>query len=143
MKKLVVDSGVSIKWFIKEEYSSEARMILDKYEKGETEFLVPDLIYSEFGNIIWKKHVFQDFPLAEVDSTIADFKQISFILTPTISLFDATFQIAVKYKRSFYDSLYLALSTKENCAFVTADEKFYNAVRQDFPQMILLANWQR
>jgi predicted nucleic acid-binding protein len=143
MKKLVVDSGVSVKWFIKEEYSTEARIILDEYEKGQTEFLAPDLIYSEFGNIIWKKHIFQDLPLAEADSTLADFKQISFILIPTISLFDATFQIAVKYKRTFYDSLYLALSVEEDCRFVTDDEKFYNAVRRDFPKMILLTNWQR
>ncbi|MCY7375095.1 MAG: type II toxin-antitoxin system VapC family toxin, partial [Pyrinomonadaceae bacterium] len=64
------------------------------------------------------------------------------VLTPISTLFDDAYKIAVKYKRSFYDSLYLALSVGENCAFVTADEKFYNAVRQDFPKMILLANWQ-
>jgi len=56
-------------------------------------------------------------------------------------LFDDAFQVAIKYKRTFYDSLYIALSVKENCGFVTADEKFYNAVKQDFPKMILLANW--
>jgi predicted nucleic acid-binding protein len=55
---------------------------------------------------------------------------------------DDAFKIAVKYKRTFYDSLYLALSVRETGEFVTADEKFYNAVRQDFPQIILLSDWQ-
>ena len=142
MKPIVVDSGVSVKWFIKEINSVEARKMLDEFQQGNVEFLAPDLIYAEFGNIIWKKHIFQNLPLEEARATLEDFKQISFTLTPVTLLFDDAFQIAVKYKRSFYDSLYLALSVKENCGFVTADEKFYNAVKQDFQKMILLANWQ-
>jgi len=141
MKLLVIDSGVSVKWFIKEINSAEARKILDEFQYGNIEFLAPDLIYAEFGNIIWKKHIFQNLPLEKAIETLEDFKQIPFTLTPVTLLFDDAFQVAIKYKRTFYDSLYIALSVKENCGFVTADEKFYNAVKQDFPKMILLANW--
>lgn len=141
MKLLVIDSGVSVKWFIKEINSAEARKILDEFQYGNIEFLAPDLIYAEFGNIIWKKHIFQNLPLEKAIETLEDFKQIPFTLTPVTLLFDDAFQVAIKYKRTFYDSLYIALSVKENCGFVTADEKFYNAVKQDFPKMFLLANW--
>ncbi len=85
--------------------------------------------------------MFRGLSIVDADFAIQEFKTISFVLTPISILFDEAFQIAVKYKRSFYDSLYLALSVKENCEFVTADEKLYNAVKQDFPKMILLANW--
>ncbi len=141
MKNLVVDSSISVKWFIEEEDSDIAQLILDQYTDGTLSFLAPNLIQAEFGNIVWKKLVFRGLSIVDADFAIQEFKTISFVLTPISILFDEAFQIAVKYKRSFYDSLYLALSVKENCEFVTADEKFYNAVKQDFPKMILLANW--
>ena len=141
MKSLVVDSGISVKWFIQEDDSDVAQLVLDKYKSGNVSFLAPTLIYAEFGNIIWKKQIFQRLDPKDVESAIQEFKKIEFILTPTSTLFNDAYNIAVKYKRTFYDSLYLALSIKEDCGFVTAAEKFYNAVKQDFPKMILLANW--
>ncbi len=142
MKDLVVDSGIAVKWFIQEDDSDEAQVILDHYRAEKISFLAPALIYAEFGNIIWKKLVFQGLDSNDASLAIQKFKSISFVLTPTSVLFDTAFQIAVKYKRSFYDSLYLALSVKENCEFVTADEKFYNSIHRDFPQIILLSGWQ-
>lgn len=50
-------------------------------------------------------------------------------------------KLAVKHQRTVYDSLYLALSLRENCQFVTADKKFVNAVVSSFPNIIWLANW--
>ncbi|MCY7376797.1 MAG: type II toxin-antitoxin system VapC family toxin [Pyrinomonadaceae bacterium] len=142
MKNLVIDSSVSVKWFIAETDLPSALEILKDYRNDKVSFLAPNLIYAEFGNIVWKKQVFQSLDRKDADFAIWEFKKIEFVLTPISTLFDDAYKIAVKYKRSFYDSLYLAPSVGENCAFVTADEKFYNAVRQDFPKMILLANWQ-
>lgn len=59
MPLLVVDSSVAVKWFVVEPYSDQAISILEDYSKGTTTFLAPDLIYPEFGNIIWKKQEFQ------------------------------------------------------------------------------------
>ncbi|MGI8788365.1 MAG: type II toxin-antitoxin system VapC family toxin [Pyrinomonadaceae bacterium] len=142
MEKLVVDSGIAVKWFASEEDSAQALLIYDEFERENVELLAPDLIYAEYGNIIWKKQIFQGLEQADAKIAIREIKKVSFVITPTILLFDEALQIAVKYKRTFYDSLYLALSVKENCEFVTADEKFYNAVRQDFPKMTLLVNWR-
>ena len=58
MDILVIDSSVAVKWFVVELYSTEARRILDAYQNGTLSFLAPDLINAEFGNIIWKKHIF-------------------------------------------------------------------------------------
>ena len=142
MKDLVVDSSVSIKWFVAEDDSPKALQILKDYRSGSFSFLAPDLIYAEFGNIIWKKQIFQNLDPNDVAFAIREFKKISFTLTPITLLFDAAFNLAVQYKRTFYDSLYLALSVRENCEFVTADEKFYNSVRSSFPKIILLSDWQ-
>lgn len=44
MTGLVVDSGVVIKWFLPEPYSTEARRVLDDYRTRTVHFLAPDLI---------------------------------------------------------------------------------------------------
>lgn len=142
MKKLVTDSGIVIKWCVSESDSAQAKLIYDKYEEGNLEFLAPSLLPAEIGNIIWKKRVFQNLSEINAEAAIKIYQQIAFTLTPIALLFDDTFKIAIKYKRTFYDSLYLALSIRENCEFVTADEKFYNSVSKDFPKMILLSDWQ-
>lgn len=142
MKNLVIDSSIAVKWFTAENDSDKALQILKDYQSEQLSFLAPDLIYAEFGNIVWKKRIFQNLDSQDANFAIKEFKKISFTLTPISLLFDDAYQIAVKYKRTFYDSLYLALARRENCGFVTADEKLVNAVRTDFPDIILLANWK-
>ncbi len=140
MTEIVVDSGITVKWFVSEPDSIQARLIYDEYENGNIELLAPDLLYIEFGNIIWKKQVLQGFDKTDAEFAIEQFKKLTFTLTPTSFLFDDAFKIAVKHQRTFYDSLYLALSERENCRFVTADERLYNAVKANFSNVILLAD---
>jgi predicted nucleic acid-binding protein len=142
MDDLVIDSSVAIKWFVAEDDSATAMKILEAYKHNKIRFLAPDLIYAEFGNIIWKKQIFQNFDSTDADFAIREIQKITINITPAIDSLDDTYQIAVKHKRTFYDSLYLALSVRENCEFVTADEKFYNSVKADFPNIVLLANWK-
>ena len=60
MDTVVVDSSVAIKWFVVEPYSVEAHAILEEYQAGTLTLLAPDLLYAEVGNIVWKKHRFQN-----------------------------------------------------------------------------------
>jgi predicted nucleic acid-binding protein len=51
MRRYVVDASVAVKWFVPEIHSAEALRLLSLY----CELLAPDLLPSEFGNILWKK----------------------------------------------------------------------------------------
>jgi predicted nucleic acid-binding protein len=141
MANLVVDSGVAVKWFVVEPHSTEARRVLDGYQSGTLSFLAPDLINAEFGNIIWKKHLFQGLDADDAQDIINSFRALQFVFTPSASLLDDAFKIAAAHRRTVYDALYLALRVRENCQFVTADEKLVNAVGPSFPNLIWLANW--
>lgn len=141
MRHLVVDSSVAVKWFVVEPYSTEARQILDQYLQGSISFLAPDLINAEFGNIIWKKHVFQGLAASDAQSIVDDFPALPFTFVPTATLLEDAYKLAVKHQRTVYDSLYLALSLREDCQFVTADEKFVNAIASSFPSIVWIANW--
>ncbi|MBC7912151.1 MAG: hypothetical protein H7Y30_16715 [Pyrinomonadaceae bacterium] len=70
MDNLVVDSSVAVKWFVVEPYSTEACRILDAYQNGLLSFLAPDLINAEFGNIIWKKHLFQGLAASDAQDIL-------------------------------------------------------------------------
>jgi predicted nucleic acid-binding protein len=141
MAKIVVDSSVVIKWFIVEPLSTEARLVLNGYQKGELELLAPDLLSAEVGNIIWKKYMFQGLAATDANQIIHEFRGLTFTLTSANDLLEEAYRLAVTYQRTVYDALYIALSLYEQCPLVTADEKLVNAVHSAFPDVIWIANW--
>ncbi|MBW4538925.1 MAG: type II toxin-antitoxin system VapC family toxin [Myxacorys chilensis ATA2-1-KO14] len=139
--RLVIDSGIAIKWFITEPDSSIALEILNHYQTGAIDFLAPEFIYAEFGNIVWKKQRSQGLPTDEAQDAIVEFQRLRLFLSSTAHLLNSAYQIAVQHQRTVYDSLYIALSLQENCQFVTADQKLVNAVGSAFPNVVTLADW--
>ncbi len=141
MDKLVIDSSVAIKWFVAEPYSTEARRLLNEYRAGVLTLLAPDLMLAEFGNIVWKKQRFQGLAAADGQRIIAAFQRLPFALTPTAPPLDDACRLAITHQRTIYDALYLALTVREQCRFVTADERLVNAVNMSFPNVVWLARW--
>ncbi len=141
MGNVVVDSSVGVKWYIAEEHTTEARQLLSDYQTGALSFLAPDLIYAEVGNIVWKKHRFQGLSAADAESVLSRFQRITFQVTPSADLLDEAYQLAVTHRRSVYDMIFLALSRRAQCRFVTADERLVNAVGSNFPGLVWLPNW--
>ncbi len=141
MTELVVDSGVAVKWFVTEPDTAKADQILADYHSNTISLLAPDLIYAEFGNIIWKKQLFQGLTPTLAEDAIKEFHAIRFAITPASSLLDEAYLLAVTHRRTVYDMLYLALSLRAGCQFVTADERLANAIGSVFPNIIWLANW--
>lgn len=138
---LVIDSGIAVKWITDEPDSTSAERILDRYSEGEIELYAPDLIFSEIGNVIWRKVTFENFAVSDAEDAIDNLNEIVIEPISSFSLFESAFSIAVNHKRTFYDSLYLATSKHSGCRFVTADERLYNSTRSNFPNIVLLSNW--
>jgi predicted nucleic acid-binding protein len=141
MNGLVIDSSVAVKWFVAEPYSNEARRILDAYQNGVLSFLAPDLINAEVGNIIWKKHAFQGLDASDAKDVLEGFRRLQITFIPTAELLEDAYKIATAHRRTVYDALYVALSVREGCRFVTADEKLANAIGAAFPGVLWLPNW--
>lgn len=141
MDKVVVDSSVAIKWFVVEPHSAEAIPILDRYQAGTLALLAPDLIFAEFGNIVWKKQTFQGLSASNAQSILGEFRALTLEITSTADLLADAYRLAVTHRRTVYDALYLALSVREQCPFLTADEKLANAVGSTFSNVIWVANW--
>ncbi|MEO8034151.1 MAG: type II toxin-antitoxin system VapC family toxin [Acidobacteriota bacterium] len=124
MKKVVVDASVAIKWFVPEIHSEAAAHLLEI----EIVLCAPDLIFPEFGNILWKKVRRGEISREEADEILAAFSAIPLDIHPSSVLLAGAFELAVELDRSVYDSLYLALAVAESCVLVTADRKFHTVV---------------
>ena len=141
MSKLVVDSSVAIKWFVAEADDQKARSLLAIRQSNAVSLLAPALLYTEVGNILWKKYRQGLLTTAKARQTLAELRMISLVTVPDAELLDEALQLAIQHNRSVYDSLYLALSLREDCPFVTADERFVNAIGGAFPNAVLLAGY--
>ena len=134
MNSLVVDASVAIKWFIPEIHSINAIGLLDM----PLNFVAPDLIFSEMGNILWKKYRQKDLSLKNATQVLYDFKRTPIDIFSNELLFESTWDIATNYGTTFYDSSYLALAHIKKCLLITADKKLYTLLRQTRLSPLLL-----
>ena len=123
MTHFVVDASVVVKWFVPEVHSAAAARLLDS---GGT-FSAPDLLLVEVGNTVWKKVLRGELTAAEASTIVTAILSIETVAPAP--LLPAALEIAIALKRSVYDSLYLALAVASNALLVTADRKFYSAIR--------------
>jgi predicted nucleic acid-binding protein len=125
LTRLIVDASVAIKWVVPEEHSAEAYSLL----KEGSDLRSPELLWAEAGNILWKKWRRKELTSQEAGEILTDLRQYPLRILPTEPLCDLAWNIAQRFDRSFYDSLYLALAVSDSCPLVTADRRLYNALR--------------
>lgn len=124
MRKVVVDASVVVKWFVPEIHSIAAARLLDP----EIYLAAPDLLISEFGNILWKKVRRREITRDEASEVLSAFESIGVEVQPSRGLLHSAFQLAIALDRTVYDSLYLALAVALDCPLITADARFHSAV---------------
>lgn len=122
---VVVDASVAVKWYIKEIHDQEAELLLGK----EFELHAPELAIPEFGNILWKKC--RNGQISNDESVkIADaFRKQDIFFHPQKSLLKAALFGANATGQTVYDWTYLSLALFLSCPFVTADSRFFNALK--------------
>ena len=123
--RVVVDASVAVKWFVPEIYTDAARRLL---REGMT-LLAPDLIWAEVANALWRKWRDKELSAEAVQSILTDFRRYPLRIHSGESLYDEAWPVAQGSGRTFYDSLYLALAMSKGCLLVTADQRFFNAVK--------------
>ena len=138
----VIDAGVVVKWFIPEVDSDIAHQLLERYLQGVDTPVAPDLLIAECGNVFWRRCRQGDITPDEATESLADLLTLNVPLMPATSLVPSALQLALQHQRTVYDALYLALAQERNCDLITADERIFNALSAQFPQLQLLRHWQ-
>jgi predicted nucleic acid-binding protein len=133
---VVVDASVAVKWFLpenEEAFAEQAFALLNKYEKDEIHFVVPDLFYVEIASAIWKAVRVGRVSRAFADRALVLLTQRKFTTIPSLKLLAQAFEIATDHGRTVYDSLYVALAVQTNSHLITADERLANSLASRFP----------
>jgi predicted nucleic acid-binding protein len=136
MSLLVIDASVAAKWFLPERDETlveEAWQLLGRYAKGQTRFVVPDLFWAEFGNILWKAVRRGRCTRQAAETGLESMRSRGLPTVSSSTLIEAAFAIASAFDRTVYDSLYIALAVDCKGQFITADEKLANAVAAHLP----------
>jgi len=116
---LIIDASVALKWLIRETDSDAAIALLDLGD-----LIVPDLIFSEIANAIWKKR--RRGELAAVPAQLAVLTSLLRV-EPTPALASRAVEMAVELDHTAYDCIYLALAETLDDHVVTADQRFVRA----------------
>ncbi|MBV8068974.1 MAG: type II toxin-antitoxin system VapC family toxin [Acidobacteriaceae bacterium] len=136
MSEYVLDASVAAKWFLppeREPFSEKARALFKAQTEGQMAFLVPDLFWAEMGNVLWKASRTQRMSLSDAEWSARYLRQLDFPTLRSVDFLEGAFQIATRFERSFYDSIYLALAKEANRPLLTADERLANAVAAYLP----------
>ena len=126
MSLFVVDASVAIKWFLPEIHSDAALRLL----AGEHTLHAPDLIFSEFGNVLWKRVRTREISKKQAAATVEVFLSVALRVESSQTLMVLALEIACGENCTVYDSLYLAAAIVRQIPVVTADAKLYRAIRR-------------
>ena len=122
---LVVDTSVAVKWYIPEPGGEHALAL----RVTGNDLVAPDLLVAEFGNVVWKKVRRGELDSAEA-AEIADafVRACPVRLRPSLPYSSLALDLALRYERSVYDALFLAVAVADGGSYVTADERLVNAL---------------
>ena len=119
MSVFVVDASVVIKWFVPEIHSDAARRLL----AAAHQYLSPDLLFPEVGNVIWKKVRRGELTADEGERLAADISSIAVETVPTRGLMIDAHALAITTGLTVYDAMYLALAVRLKTELITADDR--------------------
>jgi predicted nucleic acid-binding protein len=122
----VVDASVAIKWFLPENHSEAALRLLTQPHTLHA----PDLIFSEFGNVLWKRVRRNEISKEEADAVLEGLLTLNLQVQPSQALIPLALEIAYRENRTVYDSLYLAAAIALQSSLITADARFFRALNK-------------
>ena len=125
MKPAVIDASVAAKWFFPEDGSRAALRLLGPKRR----LLAPDLLRSEFGNIVWKLLRRKLLSHEEAKEIVEQFLAMPIEIYGSDSLLPVAMEIAISTQRTVYDCMYVALALQQDAVCVTADARLVNVLQ--------------
>ncbi|MBI5613448.1 type II toxin-antitoxin system VapC family toxin [Candidatus Gottesmanbacteria bacterium] len=137
MEKIIIpDASVVYKWLVDEpgEDTRKARKIRERYVMGESEILVPSLLFIEIGNVlVWKSSL----TTADLHVAWSLFLQYKLPVASVDAQFvEGAMDVARMYSISLYDATYVSLAQSKQGEMITADKKLVRAVNKPFVRLL-------
>ena len=88
--RLVVDASVAVKWFLPEIHSRAAGRLLSE----ALDLIAPDLIWSELGNVLWKRWRRRELGEESALEILRDFKRYPLVIHRSGPLMEDVWRLA-------------------------------------------------
>jgi predicted nucleic acid-binding protein len=141
MMKLVVDASVVAKWLFAEVDSDKARDIYSQARLHKLSLIAPQILPAEIGSVLFIRILRGLLQPEEAWALYTRFGLASPALHEISTLSSAALELALHYRHSVYDCLYVALAMREQSDLVTADQALVRTFRSVFPWVRLLGEW--
>lgn len=127
--KVTVDASIVVKWYMSEDHSEEARLLL----AHRIERHAPDFLLLEFANTVWKKA--RRGEIADPRTYLDEIPELgnAIDLRADRELTERAAELAVAIDHPVYDCLYLACAEATGSRLITADRKFSDKVADRLP----------
>jgi predicted nucleic acid-binding protein len=126
---VVIDASVAVKWFTEEAGTPAALELRDSHIAGGINLVAPDLLFYEVFNALRYKEGAEEEILKGQVWDMVDLQMD--IVAPSQHLMEKTVDNSLKFGLSIYDSVYFSLAELSGSELITADEKFYNVVKDN------------
>jgi predicted nucleic acid-binding protein len=146
-KLYVVDTSVTVKLFLVEEQSEEAKQIYRQATRQEIMLLAPELTCYELISVLTQA----DMPLSEVKEHLLLFEKL--VKDEAVTIVPYSFKILNKASEiasldtggqgyiSSFDATFHALALLMDAVFITADERHYKKTKDLVGSVVLLENF--
>ena len=124
MSVFVVDASLVIKWFVPEIHAEAAK----RWLHAAHDYVAPDLLFPELGNVVWKKVRRKELTEAEGRQLVTDLARVAIETVGTRSLLEDALAVALAAEISVYDATYLTLAVRHDTALVTADDRLADRI---------------
>ncbi len=147
MKKIIVDTSVTVKLFLEEKDSDLADKVFEQAKDGEILLFAPTLTLYEVLNTLVKENIPND-EIQEHLQMLKDYTEAKLLnlvdFSETLAL--KTLEIATmdtkgKGHISSYDATFHALAILQKGIFLTADKKHYEKTKDIIGFTLLLENF--
>lgn len=125
MRRCVLDASVVVKWYLDEDSSEAARTM----QGQEFDVAAPQFLLVEVANVLWKHSRKGALDSSTASEILAALEQAPIRWHEDMDLFQGGFLLATQTGRTVYDCLYLALARQSDRSLITADRKFFDAIR--------------
>lgn len=122
--KWVVDASVAAKWLAPEAESLQAERLLDH------ELVVPDLLFPEVANILWKKQARGEMNVMTAEAAARWLLQVPLQVHDSAACMKQALALSIRLGHPAYDCVYLALARMAECPMVTADRRFFERLQR-------------
>lgn len=129
-----VDASLILRTFIPASYSEQATALLAGWQAEETTLVAPALLAFEVTSALRRLVYLREITPARGEDAFQAFLRLPLRLSHRRAIIPLAWELARTPDQSrAYDAAYLALAQLQQCPFWTADERLYNAVRNQLP----------